>query len=480
MQTQEHEAMALSSAAARLMPSKNLSASERTASIGLLVIDDEKLIRDVCRHTALGLGYRVLVAENAGNAYKALESQNMDIVLLDMKLPGSNSGLEMLKDIRSRYPSAVVIVITGNAKVPDAVEAIKSGAYDYLPKPFNHDELRLILKRAEAHFNLSSENRVLRAKLRSKEGFGGMIGRAPEMEKLYRFISKAANSHHPVLIQGESGTGKELVARSIHFSGRYKDKKFIPVDCGAITPTLIESELFGHVKGAFTGAAQAKDGLLAIADGGTVFLDEIGELPTDLQAKLLRAIQEKEIRPVGSTRSIPIDARILAATNRDLDAAVQNGAFRRDLFFRLNVLALHVPALRERKQDIPALVGYFIDRANQRNGMQHTISDEALRRLLEYEWPGNVRELENCIERACAMNTENEIRPEHLPSPLLVQPSAASHPTRNGFVPLVDLEKDAILAAVRHTHGDRLQAAKLLGIGKTTLYRKLKEYGPQI
>jgi len=397
-----------------------------------------------------------------------------------MKLPGSNSGLAMLKDIRSRYPGAVVIVITGNAKVPDAVEAIKSGAYDYLPKPFNHDELRLILKRVEAHFNLSSENRVLRAKLRSKEGFGGMIGRAPEMEKLYRFISKAANSHHPVLIQGESGTGKELVARSIHFSGRYKDKKFIPVDCGAITPTLIESELFGHVKGAFTGAAQAKDGLLAIADGGTVFLDEIGELPTDLQAKLLRAIQEKEIRPVGSTRSIPIDARILAATNRDLDAAVQNGAFRRDLFFRLNVLALHVPALRERKQDIPALVGYFVDRANQRNGMQHTISDEALRRLLEYEWPGNVRELENCIERACAMNTENEIRPEHLPSPLLVQPSAASHPTRNGFVPLVDLEKDAILAAVRHTHGDRLQAAKLLGIGKTTLYRKLKEYGPQI
>jgi DNA-binding NtrC family response regulator len=453
---------------------------ERASAVSVLVIDDEKAIRGACRDTAERLGYRASVAENAGNAYKVLESQSIDIVLLDMKLPGSNSGLEMLKDIRSRYPHTVVIVITGDAKVRDAVEAIKSGAYDYLGKPFDHDDLRLILQRAEAHFNLSSENRVLRAKLRSKEGFGGMIGRAPEMEKLYRFISKAANSHHPVLIQGESGTGKELVARSIHFSGRYKDKKFIPVDCGAITPNLIESELFGHVKGAFTGASQAKDGLLAIADGGTVFLDEIGELPTDLQAKLLRAIQEKEIRPVGSTRRIPIDARILAATNRDLDAAVQNGSFRRDLFFRLNVLALRVPALRERKQDIPALVGYFIDRANQRNGLQHTVSDEALRRLLEYEWPGNVRELENCIERACAMNTENEIRPEHLPSPLLVQPTAASHPARNGFVPLADLEKDAILAAVRHTHGDRLQAAKLLGIGKTTLYRKLKEYGPQI
>ena len=480
MHTQEHNAMPSTNAAVRLMSSKIQNTGEPAAPLTILVIDDEKHIRDSFRAVAEKLGYRTFVAENAGNAYKVLETQSIDLVLLDMKLPGSNGGLEMLKDVRSRYPQTVVIVITGDTNVPDAVEAIKSGAYDYLYKKFDRETLGLLLKRAEAHFNLSSENRVLRAKLRSKEGFGGMIGRAAEMEKLYRFIAKAANSHHPVLIQGESGTGKELVARSIHFSGRYKDKKFIPVDCGAITPTLIESELFGHVKGAFTGATQAKDGLLAIADGGTVFLDEIGELPTDLQAKLLRAIQEKEIRPVGSTRSLPINARILAATNRDLDAAVLSGAFRRDLFFRLNVLALHVPALRERKQDIPALVGYFIDRANQRNGMQHTISDEALRRLLEYEWPGNVRELENCIERACAMNTENEIRPEHLPSPLLLQPSAAPHPARNGFLPLADLEKDAILAAVRHTHGDRLHAAKLLGIGKTTLYRKLKEYGPQV
>jgi DNA-binding NtrC family response regulator len=479
MQSQQQDHLSSANGAAALMTSRSLNTA-RAASLSVLVIDDDKFVRDICRRAALDLQYSVFVAENAGNAYKTLEAQNIDLVLLDMKLPGSNSGLEMLKDIRSRYPHSVVVVITGDANVPDAVEAIKIGAYDYLEKRTSLSRLSVTLQRAESYFNLSSENRVLRAKLRSKEGFGGMIGRAPEMEKLYRFISKAANSHHPVLIQGESGTGKELVARSIHFSGRYKDKKFIPVDCGAITPTLIESELFGHVKGAFTGAAQAKDGLLAIAEGGTVFLDEIGELPTDLQAKLLRAIQEKEIRPVGSTRRIPIDARILAATNRDLDAAVQSGAFRRDLFFRLNVLALRVPALRERKQDIPALVGYFVDRANQRNGMQHTISDEALRRLLEYEWPGNVRELENSIERACAMNTDNEIRPEHLPSPLLVQPSATHHPARNGFIPLADLEKDAILAAVRHTHGDRLQAAKLLGIGKTTLYRKLKEYGPQI
>ena len=480
MQPQQHDAMPPTNGTVQLMPSRIQNSSEPAAPLSVLVIDDEKVIRGSFRAVAEKLGYRTFVAENAGNAYKILESQSIDVVLLDMRLPGSNSGLEMLKDIRSRYPQSVVIVITGNTSVPDAVEAIKSGAYDYLQKEFNRESLQLLLKRAEAHFNLASENRVLRARLRSKEGFGGMIGRSPEMEKLYRFISKAANSHHPVLILGESGTGKELVARCIHFSGRYKDKKFIPVDCGSLTPTLIESELFGHVKGAFTGASQAKDGLLAIAHGGTVFLDEIGELPTDLQAKLLRAIQEKEIRPVGSTRRIPIDARILAATNRDLDAAVQNGSFRRDLFFRLNVLALHVPPLRDRKQDMPALVGYFIERANQRNGMQHTISDEALRRLLEYDWPGNVRELENCIERVCAMNTENEIRPEYLPSPLLLQPRSTSSAARNAFVPLAELEKDAILAAVRHTHGDRLQAAKLLGIGKTTLYRKLKEYGPQI
>src|SRR3954465_14859775 len=320
------------------------------APLHVLVIDDEKPVRASCRVVAESLGFHTHVAENAGNAYKVLESENIDVVMLDMKLPGSASGLDMLNDIRSRYPNLVVIVMTGFATVKAAVKAMRAGAYDYLPKPFNLEELRLTLQRAAAHFNLAAENRVLRAKLRSKEGFGAIIGRSPEMEKLYRFISKAANSLHPVLILGESGTGKELVARSIHYNGRYKDRKFIPVDCGAITPTLIESELFGHVKGAFTGASQAKDGLLAIADGGTVFLDEIGEMPTDLQAKLLRAIQEKEIVPLGSTRSISIDARILAATNRDLDAAVQNGAFRRDLFFRLNVLALRVPALLKREQ----------------------------------------------------------------------------------------------------------------------------------
>jgi two-component system response regulator HydG len=455
-------------------------AAPTMAPLNVLVIDDEKSIRDGCRLAAEGLGFKAYIAENAGNAYKALESQNLDIVLLDMKLPGSASGLDMLNEIRSRYPNVVIIVMTGYATVQSAVQAMRSGAYDYLSKPFNLEELRLTLQRAAGHFYLEAENRVLRAKLRSKEGFGAIVGRSPEMEKLYRFIIKAAKSTHPVLILGESGTGKELVARSIHNNGAFKNKNFIPIDCGSLVPTLIESELFGHVKGAFTGASSGKDGLLVNARGGTVFLDEIGELPTDLQAKLLRAIQEKEIRPVGSTRRLPINVRILAATNRDLDVAVQNGSFRRDLYFRLNVLSLRVPPLRERKQDIPLLIGHFLERINRTGSFERTVSDEALRRMLDYEWPGNVRELENCLERACAMNSGPVIHVIDLGSSLQSSHSPATASPGNGVLTLAELEKRAIFAALQQSHGDKLQAADRLGIGKTTLYRKLKEYGPQL
>ena len=272
------------------------------------------------------------------------------------------AGLEALNQIKSRRPDAVIVVVTGYGTVQSAVQAMKNGAYDYVTKPFSLEELRLLLDRLASHLKLKTENRVLREKIKSKQGFGNIIGRSPEMEKLYRIVAKAANSTHPVLILGESGTGKELIARSIHFSGPFRGKPFIPVDCGSLVPTLIESELFGHVKGAFTGAQHAKDGLLTIADGGTVFLDEVGELPIDLQAKLLRAIQEKEIRPVGSTKHIPINVRILAATNRDLEEAVAQGTFRRDLYFRLNVLSLRIPSLRERRQDIPILASHFLER----------------------------------------------------------------------------------------------------------------------
>jgi two-component system response regulator HydG len=272
------------------------------------------------------------------------------------------------------------------------------------------------------------------------------------------------------------------VARSIHFSGPFREKPFIPVDCGSLVPTLIESELFGYVRGAFTGATRSKDGLLAIADGGTIFLDEVAELPVDLQAKLLRAIQEKEIRPVGSTRRVPINVRILAATNRDLEQAVAEGRFRRDLYFRLNVLTLRIPALRERKQDIPVLIEHFVERMARGSGVRHTLSEEAMKALITYDWPGNVRELENCIERACTMSSGPMLHIGDLSSAVQntrLQTVGSTVPSGPRIVPLADLEKQVILRTIEQLNGDKLLAARLLGIGKTTLYRKLKEYGAE-
>ena len=358
--------------------------------LNLLIVDDERAIREACREVAQSLGFNTFAADSAEHAYRLLDSQGIDAVLLDLRLPGAG-GLEALNQIKSRRPDAVIVVVTGYGTVQSAVQAMKNGAYDYVTKPFSLDELKLLLDRVASHLKLKSENRVLREKIKSKQGFGNIIGRSPEMEKLYRIVAKAAYSTHPVLILGESGTGKELVARSIHFSGPVRDKPFIPVDCGSLVPTLIESELFGHTKGAFTGAQHAKDGLLTIADGGTVFLDEVGELPIDLQAKLLRAIQEKEIRPVGGTKQIPINVRILAATNRDLEEGVSQGTFRRDLYYRLNVLSLRIPSLRERRQDIPILATHFLERQSRSSGTDRTLSDEALKAMLAYDWPGNLR-----------------------------------------------------------------------------------------
>ena len=452
----------------------------RPEALHLLIVDDEPAVREGCQEVAEALSFRVFVAESAAAAYRILEAESIDLCLLDLRLPGAG-GIEVLQEIRRRRPEAEVVVITGYATVQSAVEAMKLGACDYVAKPFHLEELRLLLERVARQIRLSTENRQLREKVRNRKGFAGMVGHSVEMEKLYRIISKVASSTHPVLLQGESGTGKELVARSIHFSGSYRDKPSIPVDCGALVPTLIESELFGYVKGAFTGATRTKEGLLAIADRGTVFLDEIAELPVDLQAKLLRALQEKEIRPVGSTRRVPIQVRILAATNRDLEAAVQQGTFRKDLYFRLNVVNLRIPPLRERRPDIPLLVGHFLERLARSTGTERTLSDDALERMMSYDWPGNVRELENSIERAWALSSGPVLHASDLPTTLQGGPpprtSAASGD--HGVVPLEEMEKQAILEALDRLNGDKLLAARLLGIGKTTLYRKLKEYGVQ-
>jgi len=450
--------------------------------LNLLIVDDERSVREACREVAMSLGFATLVADSAEHAYRLLDTQAFDAVLLDLRLPGAG-GLEALRRIKERRPDAIVIVVTGYGTVQSAVQAMKNGAYDYVTKPFSVDELKLLLERVASHLKLKSENRLLREKVKSKQGFGGIVGRSPEMEKLYRIIAKAANSVHPVLILGESGTGKEMVARSIHYCGPFRDKPFIPVDCGSLVPTLIESELFGHVKGAFTGANQAKDGLMAMAEGGTIFLDEVGELPVDLQAKLLRAIQEKEIRPVGSTRRVAINVRILAATNRDLEQAVMQGAFRRDLYFRLNVLSLRIPPLRERRQDVPLLITHFLERMGHSSGQEKTLDDTALKALLAYDWPGNVRELENCLERTHAFTSGPLIQLTDLPPEIANLPAPPPVPGNgNGqakIIPMAELEKRTILGAIAELNGDKLQAARLLGIGKTTLCRKLKDYAAE-
>lgn len=445
--------------------------------LNLLIVDDERVVRESCREVAQSLGFETAVAESAEQAYRVLDSHNVDIVLLDFRLPGAD-GLEALHTIRLQRPEAVVVLITGHGTVQSAVEAMKEGAYDYVTKPFSMDELRLLLQRVATHLKLKTENRMLREKIKSRQGFGNIVGRAPEMDRLYRIIAKAAHSTHPVLILGESGTGKEMVARAVHFSGPHKDKPFVPVDCGSLVPSLIESELFGYVKGAFTGANRAKDGLLSIASGGTVFLDEIGELTVDLQAKLLRAIQEKEIRPVGSTKTVPINVHILAATNRDLEQAVAQGSFRRDLYFRLNVLTLRIPPLRERRQDLPLLIAHFLERISRDSGIERTFDDEALKALLAYDWPGNVRELENCIERSCTMTTSATMLLRDLPTSIHSAPMDAPGSLRppSKISSMADVEKQTILDTIMQVNGDKLLAARLLGIGKTTLYRKLKEY----
>jgi DNA-binding NtrC family response regulator len=453
-----------------------MAANAEARLLRLLIVDSERSVRDACRDVAQRAGFNAATAESAEQALRLLEQQTADVVLLDLRLPGM-SGLEALREIQQQRPEAVVVVVTAFATVQSAVEAMKLGAFDFLTKPFGLDDLRQVLERVATHLERRTQARLLQERNRSPHGFGGIVGQAPEMEKLYRIIGKAAQSTHPVLILGESGTGKELVARSIHYGGPLRDRPFIPVDCGSLVPTLIESELFGHVRGAFTGASGTKEGLLAIAEGGTVFLDEIGELPTDLQAKLLRAIQEREIRPVGGTRRVAINVRILAATNRDLEQGVAEGTFRRDLYFRLNVLGLRIPPLRERRPDIPLLVGHFLERLSRNSGQSKELSQDALQLLMAYDWPGNVRELENCLERAWALNSGPTLQASDLPTGLRTARSASGLPEKKRILPMSEVERQVILGTIEQLRGDKLMAARLLGIGKTTLYRKLKQYG---
>jgi DNA-binding NtrC family response regulator len=446
----------------------------------ILIVDDQEEIREVCLKLVHSLGYQGTTVATAGEALKLMEETPADILLTDIRLPDM-SGIDLLRRVRERHPSLPVLIMTAYASVGTAVQAMKLGAADYITKPFDSEELRILLDAHVRRLHLEHENRMLKEQLKTRSGYANLIGASPQMQKVFRLISKVSQNRYPVLVLGESGTGKEIVARAVHYNGPERDRPFIPVDCGALVPTLIESELFGYVKGAFTGANRNREGLLEIANGGTVFLDEIGELPVDLQSKLLRAIQEKEIRPVGSTRRVRIDVRIIAATNRDLEKAVSDGSFRRDLFFRLNVVSIKLPPLRERAVDIPLLVEHFLEKYNRPGQPPKAFSDDAMARLMTYDWPGNVRELENCVERAVALSSATVMEMIDLPSNMHPVNGNGTHRNGNGPIrPLSELEKEAILSALTQLHGDKLLAAKLLGIGKTTLYRKLKEYAVEV
>ncbi len=439
----------------------------------VLIIDGDVSSRVHSAQVLESLGCAPRTAGSGVTAMAQLREGNVDAVMLDVALLGS-AGDDLLGIVRDRFPGLPVVLMVDDAMVASP-QVLRLGGHDLVTKPLDAREIRRVLERVAERETGRQPTESRRESGEAAAEAPGLIGSSERMRKIHGLISKVALKGHPVLILGESGTGKELVARAVHQLSPWSEQPFVPVDCGALTPTLIESELFGHVKGAFTGAQQARTGLLAAAGAGTVFLDEIGELPIELQSKMLRALQEKEVKPLGSNERLRFEARIIAATNQDLEEAIKRGAFRKDLYFRLNVVSIKLPPLRERKGDIPVLVRHFMARYADRTGPTE-VSDEVMGRLMSYEWPGNVRELENCIQRAVALGAGPIIRMQDLPSNMIMRLSGKPS-SRQVLSTLQSLERRAILQALEATGGDRVRAAKLLGIGKTTIYRKLKEYG---
>jgi DNA-binding NtrC family response regulator len=441
-----------------------------------LIVDDEQSIRRLCMTVGQGLGFLCTEAETAEAALESLESMPPDIVVTDLKLP-SLSGADLLRKVKEQLPRTEVAIMTGHGSIESAVEAMRLGAYDYIEKPFRVEKLRQLLQRMAEKVRLVTENQFLRERVNTETQLDGIVGTSAKIQDVLRMISRLKDTRTPVLITGESGTGKELVARAMHFCGPLAPMPFVAVDCGALVPTLMESELFGHEKGAFTGALKSKAGLFKSANGGTIFLDEIGELPLELQAKLLRVLQEKEVRPVGSNDKIPVDVRVIAATNRDLEASYRNGTFRKDLYFRLNVVTVHLPSLREHRTDIPQLVHCFLDRYAPDENIQ--VTPAAMKSFLQYEWPGNVRELENCIARAVALGDHRNIDVADLPPAVAVEqePNGSSADAASlSTTALADLERMTILRVFEQAGGDKALAGRMLGISRATLYRKLKQY----
>jgi two-component system, NtrC family, response regulator HydG len=492
----------------------------------VLVVDDTDELRHTYVQGLTMLGYAVGQARTGDEALEKVRAEGYDAVVLDLNMPGMG-GLECLKQLKEERSSIDVIIVTGYGSIPSAVEAMRLGAYDYIAKPFSFNELDQRLKRCMQSRELRWENMHLRGLLRDKYHYQNLIGKSEAMQRVFRMIRQVAQSRSTVLLQGKSGTGKELVARAIHFNSPAAAGPMVTVDCGAISPTVIESELFGHVKGAFTGAVQSKEGLFRMARGGTLFFDEIGELPLEMQTKLLRALQEREVRPVGSDRTYSVDVRVLAATHKDLPEQVREGRFREDLFYRLNVITIQIPSLCEHKDDIPLLVAHFLKKHARSKREVERSEGAVMQALLAYDWPGNIRELENVIERAVALGQGSSLILADLPpqlaalaqSPLAARNAAGDDGAKirplhndvvltamssddpsldnntplappaadplagvfaeaalNGQNKLDDIERQAIMATLQITGGDRTACARILGIDKSTLYRKLKRY----
>jgi DNA-binding NtrC family response regulator len=452
----------------------------------VLVVEDDETLRDLLGQVLLGWGYETVVVPSGNRALELLETQLFEVAVVDIHLPEMD-GVEFLRHLKRHDPSIEALMMTGDPTVATAVETLKLGAYDYLTKPLILEELRHLLDHILERRLLRQEVNALRSRLGEQLRVSELVGVSPAMEAVKDMIVRVAPADSPVLIEGESGTGKELVAAAIHRLSARASGPFITVNCGAVPSDLLESEFFGHVRGAFSGAVADTLGLFRSAHGGTIFLDEVAELPPALQVKLLRVLQEKDVRPVGSTRSYSVDTRVIAATNKNLDLAIKDGTLRQDLFYRLNVVRIHVPPLRERKPDVPALVTAFIRLFNQRfNREIKGIAPDAMAALNAYEFPGNVRELENLIERAYALGARDQIRLADLPAlggarreePVVsAAPLAVSAGNVSGMPTLAQAERELIIRALELHRNDRAKAARALGLSSRTLYRRLKEYG---
>ena len=447
----------------------------------ILVVDDEKSILLLLKEALTQWGYEVTCAASAVEALELLKNGLFDALISDVRMPDMN-GLDLLREIRKQDESIEVVMMTGYPTIASAVQALKEGAYDYLSKPLILDELRHLMARMMERRFLRGEVHTLRARLGEELAVSDMVGSSPPMQRVKDIIGKVAVTDSPVLIEGESGTGKELVAAAIHRLSSRAKRPFIPVNCSAIPQDLLESEFFGHVRGAFSGAVADALGLFRGADEGTIFLDEIAELSPGLQVKLLRVLQEMQVRPVGSTKAFPVDVRVIAATNRDLERAMTEGSFRQDLFYRLNVVRITLPPLRERRDDIGALVTHFLRRFNRRFHREvRGVAPDALAALSAYSFPGNVRELENLIERAYAMGAREQITLADLPtlgrSPVMVATTPSSATSPQAVPTLADVERELILKALAVFQDDKEAAARALGISRRTIYRRLKEYG---